>query len=73
MNASVLVSVGLLILLLALALANTGSVRLHWLVGSGSASLVWIVLIAAVLGWLLGLATSSVIRWRTRAPRGGTR
>jgi hypothetical protein len=36
---------------------------------SGSASLAWIVLLSAVLGWLLGLVSASVVRWRTRAPR----
>jgi uncharacterized integral membrane protein len=66
-----MVSVALLICVVALALGNTGRVRLHWLVGSGSASLVWIVLLAAVLGWLLGLATGVACHWRTRAPRSG--
>jgi hypothetical protein len=36
---------------------------------SGSASLAWIVLLSAVLGWLLGLVSAPVVRWRTRAPR----
>jgi hypothetical protein len=27
------------------------------------------VLLSAVLGWLLGLVSASVVRWRTRAPR----
>jgi uncharacterized integral membrane protein len=66
-----IISVALLVCVVALALDNTGRVRLHWLVGSGSASLIWIVLLAAVLGWLLGLATASVFRWRTRAPHAG--
>lgn len=71
LHLSAIVSVALLICVVALALANTGQVQLHWLLGSGSASLVWIVLLAAVLGWLLGLATGSVFRWRTRPPRPG--
>ena len=71
LHLSAIVSVALLLCVVALALANTGQVRLHWLLGSGSASLVWIVLLAAVLGWLLGLATGSVFRWRTRPPRPG--
>jgi hypothetical protein len=32
-----------------------------------NASLVWIILAAAVLGWLLGIATSVVFRYRTRS------
>jgi uncharacterized integral membrane protein len=64
-----LLGVALLICVVALVLANTGQVRLHWLLGSGTASLAWIVLLSAVLGWLLGLVSASVVRWRTRAPR----
>jgi uncharacterized integral membrane protein len=64
-----LLGVALLICVVALVLANTGHVRLHWLLGSGSASLAWIVLLSAVLGWLLGLVSASIVRWRTRAPR----
>jgi uncharacterized integral membrane protein len=64
-----LLGVALLISVVALVLANTGEVRLHWLLGSGTASLAWIVLLSAVLGWLLGLVSASVLRWRTRAPR----
>jgi hypothetical protein len=28
---------------------------------------VWIVIFSAILGWLLGIVTSAVFRWRTRA------
>jgi uncharacterized integral membrane protein len=62
----------LLALLIALVAANTASVRLDWLVGSSHASLVWIMFVAALIGWLLGLATSALVRRRTRrqsAPR----
>jgi uncharacterized integral membrane protein len=58
--------VGLLVILIALVVANTRQVKLSWVVGSGHASLVWIILAAAVLGWLLGILTSEVFRLRTR-------
>lgn len=64
-------TVAVVVCIVVLAATNTGRVRLHWIVGSGTASLVWIVVSAAVLGWLLGLVTSSVLHWRTRAPRSG--
>jgi uncharacterized integral membrane protein len=64
-----MIAVGLLVCVVALAVSNTGRVRLHWVLGSGTASLVWVVVLAALLGWLLGMATGSVFRWRTRAPR----
>ena len=61
--------IGLLVILIALVVANTRQVKLSWVVGTGHASLVWIVLAAAVLGWLLGIVTSVVFRLRTRPPR----
>jgi uncharacterized integral membrane protein len=64
--------VAVLVVLIALATANTGEVRLSWVVGEGRASLVWIVLASAVLGWLLGMLTSVVFRRRTRRRRPAT-
>jgi uncharacterized integral membrane protein len=58
--------VALLVVLIALIAKNTRSVKLDWVFGSSHASLVWIILAAAVLGWLLGIATSIVFRFRTR-------
>ena len=61
--------VALLVILIALVVANTRQVKLSWVVGTGQASLVWIILAAAVLGWLLGILTSEVFRMRTRRRR----
>jgi len=58
--------VGLLVVLIALVVANARQVKLSWVAGSGHASLVWIILASAVLGWLLGIVTSVVFRLRTR-------
>src|SRR6187549_2440774 len=60
------VLVALLVILIALIAANTGAVKLDWVVGSTHASLVWIILASAVLGWLLGIVTGMVVRRRTR-------
>jgi uncharacterized integral membrane protein len=58
--------VALLVVVIALAVANTRQVKLSWVVGTGHASLVWIILAAAVLGWLLGITTGVIFRLRTR-------
>jgi uncharacterized integral membrane protein len=58
--------VALLIVLIALIVANTRQVKLSWVAGSGHASLIWIILASAVLGWLLGIVMSVVFRLRTR-------
>ena len=62
-------TVALMVCLVALVAANTRQVELSWVVGSSSTSLVWIILCSAALGWLLGIVSSALIRWRTRAPR----
>ena len=64
-------SVVLLVCLVALVVANTRQVKLDWVFGSSTASLVWIVLFSAILGWMLGVASSALFRWRTRPPRAG--
>ena len=62
-------TVALFVCLVALAVANTDKVEFSWVVGSARVSLVWIVIFSAILGWLLGIVTSLVFRWRTRARR----
>jgi uncharacterized integral membrane protein len=61
--------VTLLVVVIALTIANTRQVKVSWVVGTSHASLVWIILAAAILGWLLGIVTSIVFRLRTRRRR----
>jgi uncharacterized integral membrane protein len=63
------VAVALVAFLIALAASNTAHVKVNWVVGSSHVSLVWLVLFAAILGWLLGLVATAAFHWRTRAPR----
>lgn len=56
----------LLVVLVVLASANTDTAKLNWVVGSTRASLAWIVVAAAVFGWLLGITTAIVVHRRTR-------
>jgi uncharacterized integral membrane protein len=58
--------VALLVILTALVVANTRSVKVSWVFGSTRQSLVWIILITALLGWLLGILTNAIFRFRTR-------
>ncbi len=69
-----IVAVALVAFLIALAVSNTARVKVNWVFGSSHVSLVWLVLCAAILGWLLGLVATAAFHWRTRAPRrdGGT-
>jgi uncharacterized integral membrane protein len=56
----------LLVVVIALVVANTRRVKVSWVFGSTHQSLVWIILVTAILGWLLGIVTSVVVRFRTR-------
>ena len=61
--------VAILVVVIALAVANTRQVKLSWVIGTGHASLVWVILATAILGWLLGITTSVVFRLQTRRRR----
>jgi len=62
-------AVVLLVFLIALVLANTGHVKISWVFGASSVSLVWLVLFSAILGLLLGMVLGALFHWRTRTPR----
>jgi uncharacterized integral membrane protein len=63
-------ALALLVFLIALVLANTSHVKVSWVFGASSVSLVWLVLFAAILGILLGMVIGALFHWRTRKPRG---
>jgi uncharacterized integral membrane protein len=58
--------VALLVILIALVVTNTRSVNVSGVLGSTRQSLVWIIPVTAILGWLLGIVTSVIFRFRTR-------
>jgi uncharacterized integral membrane protein len=58
--------VAALIILIALVAANTHKAKISWVVGTTHASVIWIILAAAIVGWLAGIATSVLFRRRTR-------
>ena len=64
------VAVALVVFLTALVLANTGHVKISWVFGSSSVSLVWLVLVSTILGVVLGMVLGALFHWRTRTPRG---
>lgn len=63
-------AVVLLVVLVALVLANTGRVKVSWVFGASSVSLVWLVVASALLGLLLGMVLGALFHWRTRRPHG---
>jgi uncharacterized integral membrane protein len=55
-----------LVLLVILVAENTRRVKVGWIFGHSHTSLVFLILFAAVIGWVLGVATSVVFMHRTR-------
>lgn len=62
-------AVAVLVYLIALGASNTRHVKVDWVFGHASVALIWLVLFAVILGWLLGILVTQLFRWRTRAPR----
>lgn len=56
----------LIVIVIALVVENTRQVKVSWIVGTSHASLVWLILATAILGWLLGIVTAVILRRRTR-------
>ena len=61
--------VAFLVVLVALVVANTRSVKISWVVGSTHTSLIWIIIVSAVLGWFSGVVTSLLFGRRKRRAR----
>jgi uncharacterized integral membrane protein len=57
------------IYLILLIARNTRHVKLDYVFGSADARLIWLIVVSAITGWVLGLATSYLVRRRTRRPR----
>ena len=66
----VIATLVVLIFLIALVVANTNRVKVSWLFGSSTVSLVWLVLGSAILGLFLGMLVGALLRHMTRQPRG---
>jgi uncharacterized integral membrane protein len=56
----------LLAVLIALSAANTKRVEVDWVFGSTRQTLVGILFVTAVVGWLLGIITAALFKRRTR-------
>ena len=54
------------IFLILLIARNTRHVKVDYVFGSGQARLIWLVIVSAITGWVLGIVTSFLIRRRTR-------
>ena len=61
-----ILAVVLLILLIA---RNTRQVKVDYVFGHYQTALIWLVVISAIVGWILGIVTAHLVRRRTRFRR----
>jgi uncharacterized integral membrane protein len=66
---SLVVGIGVIVFLILLIARNTRQVKVDYVIDDTQTRLIWLVIISAVAGWVLGITTSFLIRRRTRRPR----
>jgi uncharacterized integral membrane protein len=67
--ATLVLGIGAGILLILLIARNTREVRLDYVLGHTNAGLIWLIVISAITGWVLGIVTAFLVRRRTRGRR----
>jgi uncharacterized integral membrane protein len=69
MYVALAVAIAVIVFLILLIARNTREVKVDYVFDSVRTRLIWLVIISAIAGWVLGIATSFLIRRRTRRPR----
>jgi len=64
--ASLVVAIATIVLLILLIAQNTRRVKVDYVFGSSQTRLIWLVIVSAITGWVLGIVTAFLIRRRTR-------
>jgi uncharacterized integral membrane protein len=64
--AALVLGIAGIVLLILLIARNTRHVKVDYVFGSGQARLIWLVVISAITGWVLGVVTAFFVRRRTR-------
>ena len=63
---ALIIGIGAIVLLILLIARNTRQVKVDYVIDSTQARLIWLVVISAIIGWVLGIVTAFLIRRRTR-------
>jgi uncharacterized integral membrane protein len=69
MYVSVVALVVTVVYLILLIVRNTRHVKVDYVFGDAHARVVWLIVVSAIAGWVLGLATSFLLRRRVRRAR----
>src|SRR5438876_147962 len=60
------VAIATVVVLILLIARNTRQVKVDYVFGSSQTRLIWLVIVSAITGWVLGIVTAFLIRRRTR-------
>jgi uncharacterized integral membrane protein len=63
---ALVIAIATIVFLILLVARNTRLVKVDYVFGNTQARLVWLVIISAIAGWVLGIVTAFLIRRRTR-------
>jgi uncharacterized integral membrane protein len=66
---SIVLALAALVFLILLIARNADAVTFDYVFGTAHTRLVWLIVISAIAGWVLGIVTSYLIRRRTRLRR----
>jgi uncharacterized integral membrane protein len=66
---ALIIGIAAIVFLILLVARNTREVKVDYVVDSTRTRLIWLVIISAIVGWVLGIITALLIHRRTRAPR----
>ncbi len=64
--AAVALGIGAIVLLILLIARNSDQVDFDYVFGSAQTRLIWLIVISAICGWVLGIVTAYFVRRRTR-------
>ena len=67
--AALILGIIALVLLILLIARNTHQVRVDYVFGHHETALIWLVVVSAIVGWVLGIVTAYLVRRRTRLRR----
>ena len=67
--ATVILGIVAVILLILLIARNTRQVKVDYVFGHYQTALIWLVVLSAIVGWVLGIVTAYLVRRRTRLRR----
>jgi uncharacterized integral membrane protein len=69
MYVALIIVIATLVFLILLIVQNSKPVNVHYVFGTSRTRLIWLIIISGLVGWISGIATSYLIRRRTRRPR----